>query len=63
MHKLSSLGYDEFSGESVRVWRIALSTQCFNSSAAYRINSFCVVAFLTAASGMPVSNVTSLRPR
>jgi hypothetical protein len=28
--------------------------------AAYRINSFCVVAFLTAASGMPVSKVTSL---
>ena len=28
--------------------------------AAYRVNRFCVVAFLTAASGMPVSKVTSL---
>jgi hypothetical protein len=29
----------------------------------YRINRFCVVAFLTAASGIPVSKVTSLPPR
>lgn len=28
--------------------------------AAHRINSFCVVAFRTAASGMPLSKVTSL---
>jgi len=26
----------------------------------YKINRFCVVAFLTAVSGMPVSKVTSL---
>jgi Polymerase beta, Nucleotidyltransferase len=30
-----------------------------DEGASYRINRFCFVAFLTAASGMPVSKVTS----
>jgi len=41
---------------------VGVSVFAFDAAkkAAHRINSFCVVAFLTAASGMPVSKVTSL---
>jgi hypothetical protein len=38
----------------------AVAAQCLDARFSYRINTFCIVAFLTAASGMPASKVTSL---